>query len=317
MREKLNKLKSTAINFVSSGKRTVGELFDEWFTPIKLKVKNSTYACYHLKVIKHILPVFGGLAYEKLTISSIHEFIESKMTESLSAKYVSDIIIVFKSMAKYISRIHSYINLLKNIILPKNENHEMRFLSKSEQEKLYSVAMNKIDNTKLIVLLSYYSGLRIGEVCGLKWCDIDLNKVILKVARTVQRIYENSSTRLITGNPKSRSSVREIPLPKFLIEILSKFKADDSAYVLLGTDKLIKPRTMQCRFKALLKKANLPSINYHSFRHMFATNCIKLGFDVKTLSEILGHATVETTLNRYVHSSMERKTACMNLLKAA
>lgn len=179
MREKLNKLKSTAINFVSSGKRTVGELFDEWFTPIKLKVKNSTYACYHLKVIKHILPVFSGLAYEKLTISSIHEFIESKMTEGLSAKYVSDIIIVFKSMAKYISRIHGYINLLENIILPKNKNHGMRFLSKSEQEKMCSVAMNKTDNTKLVVLLSYYSGLRIGEVCGLKWCDIDLNKVIL------------------------------------------------------------------------------------------------------------------------------------------
>ena len=317
IRDKLQKLKSTVIKFVSSGKTTVKELFEEWLRAVKLKVKTSMYACYNMKFIKHILPVFGGMLYEKLTVDSMHEFIENKLKERLSVKYVRDIIIVFKSMAKYVSRIHGYANPLENVILPKNEKNEMKLLSKSEQEKLCKFVFNKPDNTKLGVLLSYYAGLRIGEICGLKWCDIDLNKGILKVERTVQRIYENSSTRLIIDTPKSRSSVREIPLPKFLIEILRKFKADDLAYVLSGTDKLIEPRTMQYRFKALLKKANLPSINYHILRHMFATNCIELGFDVKTLSEILGHSTVETTLNRYVHSSMERKTACMNLLKAA
>ena len=165
--------------------------------------------------------------------------------------------------------------------------------------------------------MSYYTGLRIGEVCGLKWCDIDLNKGIFKVRQTVQRIYVNSSTKLTIDTPKSKSSVREIPLPKFLTEILRNFKSDDSAFILSGKENPTDPRTLQYRFKSLLKKADLPSINYHSLRHMFATNCIALGFDVKTLSEILGHATVETTLNRYVHSSMERKTVCMNLLKAA
>lgn len=96
---------------------------------------------------------------------------------------------------------------------------------------------------------------------------------------------------------------------------MRKFKADDSAYVLLGAERPVEPRTLQYHFKSLLKKASLPSVNYHSLRHMFATNCIKLGFDVKTLSEILGYATVETTLNRYVHSSMDRKTDCMNLFR--
>ena len=237
--------------------------------------------------------------------------------EFFSAKYVSDIIIVFKSMSKYVSKVHGYANPLENVVLPKKEKKDMKLLSKSEQEKLCRFVLNKPDNTKLGILLSYYAGLRIGEVCGLKWCDIDLNKGIIKVERTVQRIYENGSTRLIMDTPKSRRSVREIPLPVFLVETLKRFKADDSAYVLSGTEKLTEPRTLQYRFKALLKKADLPSINYHSLRHMFATNCIALGFDVKTLSELLGHATVETTLNRYVHSSMERKTACMNLFKAA
>lgn len=317
VREKLIKLKSAAVNYISSGKRTVCELFDEWLTAVRLKVKISTYACYNIKIIKHILPAFGGMTYEKLTINNLHEFIEKKLNEGLSAKYVSDIIVVFKSMTKYASKIHGYANPLENVVLPKKEKKKMKLLSKFEQEKLSSFVLKNPNNTRIGVLLSYYAGLRIGEVCGLRWCDIDLCKGILKVERTVQRIYENGSTKLIVDSPKSRSSVREIPLPEFLIEILKKFKTSDSAFVLSGTERLIEPRTLQYRFKSLLKKADLPSINYHSLRHMFATNCIELGFDVKTLSEILGHATVETTLNRYVHSSIERKTACMNLLRVS
>ena len=317
VREKLHKFKSTVVNYVSSENRTVKELFTEWLKAVKLKVKTSTYACYHMKIIKHILPVFGSMLYEKLTVSSIHEFIENKLKKGLSAKYVSDIIIVFKSMAKYVSKVHGYVNLLENVILPKKGKKDMELLSKSEQERLCKFVMNHPNNTKLAVLLSYYAGLRIGEVCGLKWSDIDLNKGILNVKRTVQRIYENSSTRLIIDTPKSKSSIREIPLPKFLVEILRNFKSDNSAFILSGKEKPADPRTLQYRFKSLLKKADLPSINYHSLRHMFATNCIALGFDVKTLSELLGHATVETTLNRYVHSSMERKQACMSLFKVA
>ena len=316
VREKLQKFKFTAIDYTSSGNKTVKEMFERWLTAIKLKVKMSTYACYQVKINKHILPVFGSLIYEKLTAGSIHGFIDNKLKNGLSAKYVSDIIIVFKSMAKYVSRVYGYANPLENVILPKKEKKSIELLSESEQEKLCKFVLNNPDNTKIGVLLSYYAGLRIGEICGLKWHDIDLNKGIIKVERTVQRIYENGSTRVIIDTPKSRSSVREIPLPLFLIEILKQVKADDLAYILSGTDKLIEPRTLQYRFKALLKKADLPSINYHRLRHMFATNCISLGFDIKTLSEILGHANVETTLNRYVHSSMERKIACMKLLKS-
>ena len=314
VKEKLQKFKSNVVNFVSSGKKTVSELFEEWLSAIKLKVKLSTFSCYHMKIIKHILPVFGGLAYNMLTVSSVHDFIENKMKEGLSAKYVRDIIIVFKSMTKYISKIHGYVNRLENVILPKKERNDMNLLSKPEQEKLSKFAINNTDNTKLGVLLSYYTGLRIGEICGLKWGDIDFNKCTIKINRTVQRIYKNDSTEVIITSPKSERSARIIPIPQFLLDILKAHRNSDLTFVLSGTKKFVEPRTMQYRFKALLKKADLPSVNYHSLRHMFATNCIEIGFDVKTLSEILGHATVETTLNRYVHSSMERKTACMNLL---
>ncbi len=193
----------------------------------------------------------------------------------------------------------------------------MTLFSESQQKQLCSYLMKSLNNTSVCVLLSLYTGLRIGEICGLKWSDIDLEKRILTVRRTVQRIRTEHGTKLIVDAPKSRSSQRSIPIPAFIMDILNKFKSSENVYVLSGNTKITEPRTLQRRFKTILKKTDLPSINYHSLRHMFATNCISAGFDVKTLSEILGHAAVETTLNRYVHSSMERKTQCMNLLRLA
>lgn len=271
-----------------------------------------------MKADKHILPQFGDMRYDNLTVQTLHNFIEKKLKTGLSTKYVSDIIIVFKSMAKYISRVYGFRNPIADVVLPKTQKKEMNLFSDIEQKELCEYLLKSTDNTSIGVLLSLYTGLRIGEVCGLKWSDIDFEKSILTVRRTVQRIRTGMhGTKLIVDNPKSRSSQRAIPIPAFIMDILRKFRKCGEAYILSGSEKIIEPRTMQRKFKSILKKAELPSINYHSLRHMFATNCIQLGFDVKTLSEILGHASVETTLNRYVHSSMERKTQCMNLLKIA
>ncbi|MBO5164283.1 MAG: site-specific integrase [Ruminococcus sp.] len=315
---KLVELKAIPIQHNSSGKLTVKELFEEWLSAVKLRVKESTYANYRMKADKHILPEFGGMRYEQLTVQMLHSFIENKLKCGLSAKYVSDIVIVFKSMAKYISRIHGFKNLLADVILPKVTKKEMKLFSENQQNQLCNYLLKNPDNTSVCVLLSLYTGLRIGEICGLKWDDIDFEKSILTVRRTVQRIRTGvHGTKLIVDSPKSRSSKRSIPIPNFLANILQKFRDNNDFYILSGNSKITEPRTMQRKFKSILKKANLPSINYHALRHMFATNCIKIGFDVKTLSEILGHASVETTLNRYVHSSMERKTQCMNLLKIA
>lgn len=317
VKEKLTALKASTADTASSGALTVKELFEEWLGTVRLRVKDSTYSCYLMKINKHILPEFGGIRYDMLSAQTVHSFIERRLNSGLSAKYVADIIVVFKTMAKYISRVHNYRDPLADVVLPKSEKRNMGLLSETEQKRLALSAVSEVNTTKIGVLLSYYAGLRIGEVCGLKWSDIDLEKSILTIRRTVQRISANGGTRLYIGSPKSSSSARSIPLPEFLVEILRQYRTADSAYVLSGTEKMIEPRTMQYRFKSFLKKADLPSINYHSLRHMFATNCIKLGFDVKTLSEILGHSSVEVTLNRYIHSSLERKAACMSLLTLA
>lgn len=311
VKRKLIELKAVPIHHNSSGNLTVNELFNEWLSAIKLKVKPSTFANYQMKVNKHILTNFGALRYENITVQAVHNFIERKLKSGLSAKYVADIVMVFKSMAKYISKIYGFRNPIEDVILPKSEYSEMKLLSEIQQNKLCKYLMNNLNSTSLCILLSLYTGLRVGEICGLKWSDIDFDKNLLIVRRTVQRI----NSGILIDSPKTKSSLRSVPVPDFIMSILKKFRKPDNIYILSENIKSAEPRTLQRRFKSILKKVNLPSINYHTLRHMFATNCIKIGFDVKTLSEILGHSSVETTLNRYVHSSMERKSYLMNLLK--
>ena len=178
----------------------------------------------------------------------------------------------------------------------------------------------EFDRNALGIALSLHTGIRIGELCALQWKDIDLTNRTITVRKTVQRIKcygGKNKTKLVITEPKSASSARIIPIPDCLIVVLEKFKDNADKYVLSGKYSPVEPRTVQYRFASVLKKANLPSVHYHSLRHAFATNCISLGFDVKTLSEILGHSSVEITLNRYVHSSLDRKRACMDMVKWA
>lgn len=318
VRTKLAPLKVAAPTVTTSCHLTVNTLFDEWLSAVKLRVKPSTYANYHMKIDKHILPVFGGLRYDTLTVQMLHTFIDGKLSSGLSPKYVSDIIVVFKSMAKYIARVHGVRNILSDVVLPKFTHEEKELLTSIQQQKLCKYLLSNLNTTSLCVLLSFYTGLRVGEVCGLMWSDIDFDKSLLTVRRTVQRIRANNSgTRLIVDTPKSRSSKRYIPIPAFIMKILRVFRSNDNHYILSDSIRVIEPRTLQNRFKSILKKVELPLVTFHSLRHMFATNCLQAGFDIKTLSEILGHANVQTTLNRYVHSSMERKAYCMSLITPA
>ena len=294
---------------------TIKVLFEEWLTAVKLRVKASTFANYQAKVERHLLPGFGAVRYDELTVQMINDFIRRKLDQGLSAKYVSDIIIVFKTMAKYAAKIHDFRNILADVALPKVQRKEPLLLTKIQQALLCKTLRSGMNTTSVCILLSLYTGLRVGEVCGLMWGDINFEKSTLTVRRTVQRIRTGSQTALIVDSPKSCSSQRCIPVPGMMMEMLRKFRSRSEHYILSGSRNITEPRTLQRRFKSVLKKAHLPSVTYHSLRHAFATNCLQAGFDVKTLSEILGHASALTTLNRYVHSSMERKISCMALLE--
>ena len=297
---------------------TVRELTLEYITAIRPRLKESSEANYRMKAEKHIIPAFGELKCCLLKANDVYKFIESKLKSGLSARYVSDIIVLLKSIFRYASRVYGISNCLEGIVMPKRTKADIVILSKSEQSKLMSQLGD--DLTSLGVALSLHTGIRIGELCALQWKDIDLANRTITVRKTVQRIKNfggKTATKLVITEPKSASSARIIPIPDCLVAMLERFKDSAEKYVLSDNCKPVEPRTLQYRFAAILKKANLPSVHFHSLRHAFATNCISLGFDVKTLSEILGHSSVEITLNRYVHSSLDRKRACMDMVKWA
>lgn len=298
---------------------TINELVYEWLSSISPCVKESTLSNYRMKAEKHILPVLGEIQCHALKTKDIYYFIEDKQRSGLSSGYISDLLVMLKSVLKYAGREYGIKNILDGFIMPKRSRPDVKILSEKEQSVLEKYIYENNDLTTLGISLSLYMGLRIGEICALKWNDIDFDKHILSVRHTIQRIQtENATekTKLVISDPKSTSSKREIPIPDCVMEMLVKMRDSDEFFVLSGSYQPTEPRTMQYRFTKILKKIGLSPVHFHSLRHLFATNCIILGFDIKTLSELLGHSSIEITLNRYVHSSMERKRACMNLVNA-
>lgn len=296
---------------------TVKKLFEIWFDAIKLRVKESTYTSYYIKYEKHILLSFGNLRYDELSSDKLNSFVYEKRRSGLSDKYISDIIGVIKSACRYASERFGYADNSKYLVIAKAKSPEKEILNKTEQTILRDYLSSNPTASNVGILLSMATGIRIGELCALKWSDIDLDKKVITVRHTLQRIkdiFGSKATKLIITNPKSNSSAREIPIPEFIIPILKRLETVSENFLLSGTEKITEPRTLQYRFKSILKRLNIPYVSFHSLRHQFATDCIALGFDVKTLSEILGHSSVEVTLNRYVHSSFERKAECMKLL---
>ncbi len=299
---------------------TVKDLIVEWMLSISARIKESTAANYRMKAEKHLIPAFGDKYCFTIKANDIHIFIENKLKSGLSARYIKDIIVLLKSVFKYASREYHIRNVLDGITLPKKSKPEVKILTNDEQKTLERYIAENQNLTTLGISTSMYMGLRIGEFCALKWSDIDFEKRILTVNHTLQRIQtKNGSkrTKLVLSDPKSASSKREIPIPECVIGMLKKFRNSGDTYVLSGSKKPTEPRTMEYRFSKILNNVGLPSVHFHSLRHLFATNCIALGFDVKTLSEILGHSSVEVTLSRYVHSSIDRKRALMDLMKVA
>ena len=175
-------------------------------------------------------------------------------------------------------------------------------LDSKEENQLRQYLASHSDRTTLGIIVSMYTGVRIGELTALQWQDVDLKKRILTVRKTLQRIQCQdgvTKTKLVITEPKSESSKRKIPIPAHVIPLLLKFQGNKNEYLISGKET----------------PTNSPLVNFHSLRHMFASRCIRLGFDVKALSEILGHSSVEITLNRYVHSSFEQKIEYMSRLK--
>lgn len=289
-----------------------------WLESKKLYVKQSTYSHYLSVIEKHINPYFKNKRITELT-DSITQSFSAELMQKLKSKTVRDILTVYRQLLNYASEQGLCNKLPTKIKLPKEEN-KTKTLSPIEQQRLVLFLKSGLDLQKLGVLICLYTGMRLGEICGLRWEDIDFANQVIKVRRTIQRIRcENSGTKFLIDTPKTQKSIRDIPTPNFIMGYLREHRCSDlSAYVVTGTTQFTQPRTYQNRFKTYLRDCGLPEeFHFHTLRHTFASRAIELGFDPKTLSEILGHANVNITLNRYVHPSMELKRRNMDLFQIA
>lgn len=321
VKEKMSEVYSIKQNHsVSAIKLTVRDAAQQWLSSAKLRVKESSYANYESIISKHILPILGGEYMQNLTTQKLNDFIHYKLSKGrlngnggLSAKSVRDIMTVYRSIESYASR--EYGIKETHFTMPKIEKKQTDVLNAFERKKLENYLLHNQNNTNISVLLCLFTGLRVGELCGLKWSNIDFENGTISVSRTVQRINKHGKSEVVIGSPKSKSSVRTVPIPDFVLNILRQKRKGDDFYIITGTGKPTEPRTMQNRFKVILKICGIRSVNFHLLRHTYATVCIENGFDPKTLSELLGHADASITLNRYVHSSMQMKKNYVSRLK--
>lgn len=288
----------------------VSDIMYEWLENNKNQVKISTYQKYKTTIEKHIVPELGRIQIQHLSSAIIQQYTDKLLSKTISRTTVNDILIVLGMGLAYAEEEYSL--HIPKISFVKNPPKEMRVLSVSEQNIFVEYLLNKNDVFSFGMLLALFTGLRIGELCALTWDDIGENTI--RVNKTVQRVQQNGYTEILTLPPKTISSNRVIPIPKELMCLL-KSKRANGAVLKQENGKQIEPRLMQMKFKKYTTDCGIENINFHSLRHSFATRCVEVGFDIKTLSEILGHSDVKTTLNKYVHSSMEQKARQMNLLK--
>jgi integrase len=295
----------------------LSQIIDLWKKDKKQYVKKSTYSAYVLLVKNHLLPYFGD-KYE-VEESDVQKFVFEKLEQGLSQKTIMDILIVLKMILKFGVK-HRYLSCREiEIKFPtQRENEGLEVLSRSNQRKIMDYIEKNFTFKNLGIYICLSTGLRIGELCALTWDDIDEDNGVILVRKTIQRIYViddvKKRTELIIDTPKTKNSIRDIPMTSDLIKIIKPIKkiVNNEYYVLTNDIKPTEPRTYRNYYKRFMKKFDIPDLKFHGLRHSFATRCIEGKCDYKTVSVILGHSNISTTLNLYVHPNLEQKKKCIN-----
>ena len=293
---------------------TVKELFEQYLA--QADVKASTYARYLFLIDRHILPVLGSTQISDLTSEAFTAFLEKKRKNgrlhggSLSAKSVRDIGVLLKSALRFAETRYCIDASALTAKLPGVKQRRIEPFTTWELARLGKAILPSTDQGYVGILLSASGGLRLGEVCALRVGDIDFENDTVRIMRTAQRICENGQSRLLVQSPKSDASMRIVPLPPETMTYLRKAAAglSENTYLLTRNSvRPMEPRTYQYRFEALLRQCGIQKRSYHTLRHTYATRCMEKGIDIKSLSEMLGHADIQTTLRLYVHPSLESK----------
>lgn len=295
-------------------KKQFADICTQWLSMKKPSLKHSSFSKYESIISKHIIPVFGTSLPENISENDIDKFAHSLLySRSLSAKTVRDILTLLAALLRYAHKQENTCSDVSKINYPRIPAKEMRVLTRREARCLSDYLLKDMDACRFGVLLAMVTGIRIGELCALRWKDISLDEGFLRVGFTMQRANNVSNsgekrTKIIIDSPKSDSSNRIIPLTDKTLILCGKMQPENQEYfVLTGNIHYMEPRCLQYRFKKYAAGCGLEDVHFHTLRHTFATRCIEAGFDIKTLSEIMGHANTSITLNRYVHSTMEQK----------
>ena len=293
-----------------SNNMTLPEAVELFFTEReqKRKLKESTLSRYRYMVRQYIQPQMEAAPLYTLTEERVAAFYQKLQGQGLSPKSARDVGVLLRAILRAAAKRGCFCTGL-NAELPVCKKQQVEIFTEPEIVRLAQHIVNEPDLTGLGILLALNSGLRLGELCALRWSDIDLHAGFLRVEREVQRLYEKGCTRLVVQPPKSESSCRRIPLPADMLSLLATHKPKNagSACLLTGTAAPLEPRTMQNRYRALLKQAGVPYWNFHALRHTYATRCIEQNVDTTSVSELLGHSDVRITLQTYVHVSLRHK----------
>ena len=323
VREELIKQKALSGFYQLSGKSMrFSELAELWLASLRQGIKESTYAHYQYTLHKYLLPVLSKVPVVSLEESFLEQAMQQIITPTdaahkpLGNSSARECLSMLRRICKYAAHLRLIRPMELEVALPKAIDKISAPLSPAEQQRLHQYVQANPTPRKIGLLLGLELGLRIGEICGLQWGDFDLKLGTLNINRTVCRIScGNGHTKVVIQTPKTRTSRREIPLPKQLLILLKKLRgsASNAAWFLSGSEsKPTEPRCYRKSIKAYLKQATVRQVRPHALRHTFATTCLQAGCDVKTLSELLGHANANITLQRYVHSNLTRKRREMN-----
>ena len=315
-----------------------GEIVQPWLARKEATVKPSTYAVYTCAVHQFLMKKFGAIELDGIDEDVVQEWIGEMASSGLAYRTCKDRVVALKNALRFAEKKGwRKSGIRMDVVFPRrfSEEDERRELALTKET--CDAIVNAVDkelecpswrninvNNRVGVVISLFTGLRIGEVCGLKWEDIDLDEGVIRVRRTVQTNYIYApdgpgSSKLSVGSPKSRTSRRDVPICAPLRERIERLDrpADGTAYFLTGTQSPTVPRTFRSSVDLFLARHGIENFNFHRLRHTFATRCIEAGVDAKTTSELLGHANVNITLNLYVHPNAGAKRAAVDRMAAA
>lgn len=289
------------------------QILNDWLADQEIYKKGGTFTVYYNVAHNQILPHLGNMDVDQIDSEILQDFVLGQLDHGrvdgkggIAKSYADSIISVLKL---------SLNRKDLEIRLPYHPPKEVEIFDKSDQIALINHLQTEISYKNFGILLAIHTGIRIGELCALKWSDINFDCQLLHINKTMSQLYtKKDGSRLVITSPKSKASIRTIPLNKWIMQFAVLLRGEPDEYLITGREQHIEPNKYRLFYNRVLRELDLPHHKFHALRHTFATRCIECGCDYKSLSQLLGHSNVAITMSMYVHPQLELKRKCVELL---